>query len=179
MAVSTLYATNQTDKKLEQLPKDAKTRNFVSQLKIDFPDFTFKEGSDEHWSPKNKTITYNPDQPQIKLYCGLLHEVAHAILGHLNYNGDFELLKLEGEAWELAITIGQKYEVKIDEDHIQNCLDTYRDWLHRRSSCPNCGTHVLQRDVSSYQCFNCQTVWQVSSGRFVRPYRRMLKIKHT
>jgi hypothetical protein len=126
------------------------TQDFIVQLKNNYPQFSFREGRHEHWSPTTKTITYNLNQPAQQLYFGLLHELAHALLGHLTY--------------------------KIEDDHVQNCLDTYRDWLHRRSSCPQCGAHVLQRDVSTYQCFNCQTRWHVSSGRFVRPYRKMLKI---
>jgi hypothetical protein len=151
------------------------TKSFINRLKQDFPDIKFIPGKQEHWSPKTGTITYNPSQVLGQLQYGLLHEIAHAELKHNSYQSDFELLKLESQAWELATKVGKKYGLTIDEDHIQNCLDTYRDWLHRRSACPACGMHVMQRDSRSYQCFNCQTIWQVSSGRFVRPYRRMLK----
>jgi len=141
-------------------------------LAIDYPDFKFKTGSQEHWSPKTQTITYNPEEPLEKFACALLHELAHAILGHNNYGSDFELLKLESEAWALAAKLGKNYTAAISDEHIQNCLDTYRDWLHRRSTCPKCGVHVLQKNAHAYQCHNCQTNWRVSSGRFVRPYRR-------
>jgi ribosomal protein L37AE/L43A len=154
-----------------------KAEVFIKPLKRDHPTLSFKAGQQEHWSPKNNTITYNLDQSYKLLCYGLLHELAHALLDHSTYGSDFELLKLERDAWELASELGRKYGVKINQNHIQNCLDTYRDWLHRRSACPTCGTHVLQRDVHYYQCFNCQTVWKVSSGRFVRPYRKMLKAK--
>jgi hypothetical protein len=149
------------------------TINLIEFLSIDYPAYKFIPGTQEHWSPKNKTITYNPDHPIF----GLLHELAHAVLSHSTYHSDFELLKMESDAWKLAASIGQKYNVQIDEVHIQNCLDTYRDWLHRRSACPSCGTHVLQKDSSKYHCYNCQTSWHVSSGRFVRPYRKILKTK--
>jgi hypothetical protein len=150
----------------------ANVKDFISQLRRDYPAFKFQSGNQDHWSPKSQTITYNTAEPLAKMCCGLLHELAHAILKHTSYSSDFELVKLESEAWSLAAKIGRKYGVNIDDDHIQNCLDTYRDWLHRRSSCPKCGTHVLQKDVKNYQCYNCQASWQVSSGRFVRPYRR-------
>lgn len=156
----------------------SKAKGFVNRLTLDFPDYHFKPGREEHWSPRTKTVIYKSDQPLQELYYGLLHELAHALLGHANYQGDFELLRLETKAWELASEIGKKYEVIIDDEHIQNCLDSYRDWLHRRSTCPTCGTHVLQRDISTYQCYNCQAIWQVSSGRFVRPYRKVIKLKH-
>jgi ribosomal protein L37AE/L43A len=146
--------------------------DLVDRISAEYIDFKFKMGRQEHWSPKTQTITYNPEEPFEKFSFGLLHELAHAVLGHSTYGSDFELLKLEGEAWSLAAKLGKRYGVSISEDHIQNCLDTYRDWLHRRSACPKCGIHTLQKDSSSYQCYNCQSVWQVSSGRFVRPYRK-------
>jgi hypothetical protein len=142
----------------------------IDLLKKDYPNFMFHEGAEEHWSPKTNTIFFDP-----KRQCsGVLHELAHALLKHSNYKTDFELLKLESEAWELAVELGKKYNVSIDEEHVQNCLDTYRDWLHRRCTCPSCGTHVLQKSTQSYQCHNCQTTWHVSSGRVVRAYRKTL-----
>jgi hypothetical protein len=147
-------------------------KDFISQLAKDYPALKFQPGSQDHWSPKSQTITYDKAEALEKMCCGILHELAHAVLDHTSYNSDFELVKLESEAWSLAAKMGQKYGVEIDDEHIQNCLDTYRDWLHRRSACPKCGTHVLQKDVKHYQCYNCQASWQVSAGRFVRPYRR-------
>ena len=148
------------------------SKDFIGQIIKDYPQFKFEPGPQEHWSPKTNTITYSQSEPLDELRYGLLHELAHAVLGHNSYNSDFELLKLESQAWELAAQIGRKYGVKLNKDHIQDCLDTYRDWLHRRSKCPACGMHVLQKDPSSYKCFNCDTSWQVSSRRFARPYRR-------
>lgn len=147
-------------------------KSFIGQLRRDFPGFTFQLGSQDHWSPKNKTITYKSGASLKDTQYGVLHELAHAKLGHTDYHSDFELLKLESLAWELAAEIGKKYGVKISADHIQDCLDTYRDWLHARSRCPTCGVHVLQKDPHHYHCFNCHTEWKVTSGRFVRPYRR-------
>jgi hypothetical protein len=145
----------------------------IASLSKDYPDFKFKAGNQEHWSPKTKTIFFNPNRPCY----GVLHELAHALLDHTNYQTDFELLRMESDAWEMAIKIGEKYKIKIDDEHVQNCLDTYRNWLHRRSTCPSCGTHVLQNNSSDYHCYNCQTSWHVSSGRFVRPYRKVTKEK--
>jgi IrrE N-terminal-like domain len=148
------------------------SKYLISNIMKDYPDLNFKVGSREHWSPKTNTITYNPNEPSDKFCCGLMHELAHSVLAHNSYGSDFELLKLESEAWALAAKLGKKYKIDINNDHIQNCLDTYRDWLHRRSTCPNCGVHTLQKDNKHYQCHNCQAVWRVSSGRFVRPYRQ-------
>ena len=156
--------------KLKKVNGSAKA--FIERLGRDYPDLKFEAGSQEHWSPRSNTVTYNPDQPLRDLHYGVLHELAHARLAHTTYGSDFELLKLESLAWEEASRIGRRYGVKISPGHIQNCLDTYRDWLHRRSTCPQCGTHTLQKDSSHYQCINCGKVWRVSRGRFVRPYRR-------
>ena len=144
----------------------------VTKVASDYPQFSFQPGTQEHWSSSTKTITYSPHEPFEELSYGLLHELAHALLGHSDYHSDFELLKLESEAWVLAAKIGRKYRIKLDEDHIQDCLDTYRDWLHRRSACPTCGMHVLQQNETTYKCFNCGTGWQVSHRRFARAYRR-------
>lgn len=152
------------------LPKTSE--RFVSRLAADYPQFNFKAGAQEHWSPKTRTITYETGRSGEHLRYGLLHELAHALLDHNSYHSDFELLKLESHAWQTAAEIGKKYGVKIDDDHIQNCLDTYRDWLHRRSQCPACGVHVLQADATTYKCFNCGASWQVSAGRFARAYRK-------
>lgn len=154
--------------------KTENRKQFIDQIIKDHPQFKFAPGAQEHWSPRSNTITYSQSEPFTELRYGLLHELAHALLGHNTYSSDFELLKLESEAWDLAIKIGKKYKVKLDPDHIQDCLDTYRDWLHRRSQCPACGMHVLQDSANSYKCFNCGTSWQVSARRFARPYRLKL-----
>jgi predicted RNA-binding Zn-ribbon protein involved in translation (DUF1610 family) len=150
------------------------SKKFVSRVAKDYPQFKFSPGPQEHWSPSTGTITYSQTEPLDELRYGLLHELAHALLGHNTYRSDFELLKLESQAWELAAKIAKEYRVKLDPDHIQDCLDTYRDWLHRRSKCPTCGMHVLQKDAVSYKCFNCGTTWQVSHRRFARAYRRKI-----
>lgn len=155
-----------------------KTSSIIERVIKEYPEFKFKAGPQEHWSPKTKTITYEAGRPLIQQTYGLMHELAHALLGHTNYHSDFELLKLESEAWHKASQIGKEYGIEISEDYIQNCLDTYRDWLHRRSQCPACGIHVLQTDPKTYKCFNCDARWQVSSGRFARSYRRSLPTKN-
>ncbi len=160
-----MAATNTSSKTLS---------SFVKKVALDYPQFKFQPGPQEHWSSRTNTITYNESEPLDELRYGLLHELAHALLGHSTYQSDFELLKLESQAWELAAKIGQKYRIKLDDDHIQDCLDTYRDWLHRRSQCPTCGMHVLQKSPDAYQCFNCGTAWQVSHRRFARAYRRRI-----
>jgi hypothetical protein len=102
-----------------------------------------------------------------------LHETGHALLGHTSYQADFELVRLEAAAWERAKSLALSLDMTIDEGHIQNCLDTYRDWLHKRSLCPSCGTQSLQQgDFVHYRCHNCHTKWRVGTDRFCRAYRQ-------
>lgn len=147
-------------------------KDFIDRLRHDFPEYSFQKGAHDHWSPRTNSITFKNDASEREQKYSILHELAHAQLGHSTYHSDFELLKLESQAWELAAKLGRKYDVRITQNHIQNCLDTYRDWLHARSKCPTCGMNVLQKDPYHYHCFNCQTEWRVTSGHFVRPYRR-------
>lgn len=144
----------------------------IDQLSKMLPDIRFSPGERFCWSPSDRTITYAPDQIEADGRWALLHETGHAILGHKSYNTDYELLKLEVEAWEKAKELATNLGLIISEDHIQQCLDSYRDWLHRRSTCPTCGTKTIQKDASStYSCFNCHAIWQVSPSRFCRAYR--------
>lgn len=137
------------------------------------PGITFEAGKSFYWSPHKSTVTYNSShlgkEPGI---WSLLHETAHAQLEHTIYKTDFELLLLEVAAWEHAKEIAHSLKLNIDEDHVQDCLDTYRDWLHRRSTCPTCGSVGLQHSISEYNCHNCNTTWHVTAARFCRPYRR-------
>lgn len=145
----------------------------VFQLNNDFPQLIFKSSNGFCWSPIHKTIMYNPKNSSLKGSWALLHEVGHGLLNHVSYSTDFELLHLEVAAWDKALDLQTKYKQKIDPEHIQNCLDTYREWLHRRSTCPVCGNNCLQQTINKYQCFNCHTSWKVTASRFCRPYRRL------
>lgn len=149
-------------------------RELLDKLASDFPELKFEAGETFYWSPGNSTVTFaaGSTQPDVAKW-SLLHEVSHGILGHKNYKSDYELVQLEVSAWQQAKQLAKKYNIKIDPEHIQDCLDTYRDWLHLRATCPTCGTVSTQKDSNTYQCFNCQTVWHVSSSRFCRPYRRI------
>ena len=145
----------------------------LDQLRADYPRLGFELGETFFWSPKDDTITYRMEsmRPELGTW-SLLHEVGHADLGHRTYGSDFELVRLEMDAWQRARAIAKKYKIEIDPEHIQDCLDTYRDWLHKRSTCPACGIVSLQSDPRHYKCFNCRSSWQVSASRFCRPYRR-------
>jgi hypothetical protein len=145
----------------------------LTRLKTTFQDITFEPGDTFFWSPKNQKITYDAGAPPTDQHAtwALLHETAHALLGHKKYQYDVDLLLLEVEAWQRAKGLAESFGITIEEDHIQDCLDTYRDWLHQRATCPRCSTVSLQIPRQDYRCHNCAATWTVSSSRFCRPYR--------
>lgn len=134
-------------------------------------DATIVAGDSLCWSPKSKTITYRQNDDSEDNLWGLLHEAGHAKLEHTSYKSDMELLQLEVAAWEVASELADRIGLLIDPEHVQDCLDTYRDWLHQRSTCPRCGIVSFQESINKYRCFNCHKTWMVSASRFCRPYR--------
>lgn len=149
--------------------------NLSSSLKRLLPEVRLVAGQNFAWSYGNQTITYDSQEISnnfVSARWSILHEAGHALLKHQDYNLDIDLLLMEVAAWDQAKNIARKLKIKIDEDHIQDCLDSYRDWLHQRSTCPNCQTVSLQINKRTYRCYNCEQQWQVSTSRFCRPYRR-------
>jgi hypothetical protein len=145
----------------------------ISELQVRFPALRFTAGKQFSWSPETGEIFYKARAPGRPAVWSLLHESGHALLEHTTYEADFELLRLEIAAWEKAKSLARDLDIVIDEDHIEDCLDTYRDWLYKRSICPTCTTKCLQQgDFVHYRCFNCHTVWRVTASRFCRAYRR-------
>jgi hypothetical protein len=153
----------------------------LSRLKVSYPHLKYVPGKDFCWSPETGEIIYGANSSNNNAVYSLLHETAHALLNHKSYKSDFSLLKLELEAWQKAQEIAQDFGMIISKDHVENCLDTYRDWLYRRSICPNCAVQCLQQsDLVHYRCFNCHTTWRVSANRFCRAYRSTKNVpQHT
>ncbi|PID32184.1 hypothetical protein CR970_01885 [Candidatus Saccharibacteria bacterium] len=146
----------------------------LAYLQMQAPDLLFQADTSFYWSAKNQTVHYDPQRLTTDAgRWALLHETAHGQLQHANYDSDFDLLQLEIDAWEAAQQLAAKLDIRIDQNHIEDCLDTYRDWLHHRSTCPTCGTVSLQQSATTYHCHNCQATWRVSASRFCRPYRRL------
>ncbi len=86
----------------------------------------------------------------------LLHEVGHAILRHKDFRTDVERLKMERAAWEQARLLCERYNIYYDEDLVEEALDSYRDWLHQRSVCPECGLTRYQGRDGVYHCPGCE-----------------------
>lgn len=152
-------------------------KSLLTKLRRDFPSINFVAGERFVWSPATSQVLYKKSttEDEEAAIWALLHEVGHALLDHGKYGSDFELVQLESAAWAEAENLAKRYGHLIDPDHIQDCLDTYRDWLYQRSTCPACTACSLQSDSKTYSCFNCGTTWQVSKSRLCRAYRRKQK----
>ena len=139
------------------------TISLIKRLRIDYPQFIFKKASNFLWSHSDHTIYYaNMDGN----YNGfLLHELSHGILNHTNYNRDVELIAMESEAWDKTKELAVNYGVLIDDDFIQSTLDTYRDWLHKRSTSPKCQATGLQTKTYTYTCLVCGHSWRVNEAK--------------
>lgn len=143
------------------------------QIRKDHPQFQFDEAQRFSWHAGQNRVTFTPQTTRnIRGIWALLHELSHAILKHQDFTTDIELLQMEVAAWEHAKYIAPRYVTSIDEDYIQSCLDSYRDWLHVRATCPTCYERSLQIDRHTYRCHNCKTTWRVTRSRLCRPYRK-------
>ena len=127
--------------------------DFFEKLVKDFSDYRFIFGKKYAFRPP-KTIVIGPPEPFSQLLA--LHEVGHAICKHKSFKVDIERLKMENQAWEEARKLAEKYGVTIDEELIQDQIDTYRDWLHQKSRCPNCGLTRFQTPDGQYHCPRCE-----------------------
>jgi hypothetical protein len=154
------------------LNKNMVVDDLLNQLRKHYPELKFIEGEQFCWSPKTQEVIYKVGSENDEAIWSLLHETSHALLGHTTFHSDIELLRLEVAAWDKANQLAVNYKVQIDEEHVQDCLDTYRDWLYSRSICPECNAKSLQQgDFVHYRCFNCHKIWRVSGNRFGRAYR--------
>jgi hypothetical protein len=149
--------------------------HIAHKIEADYPQFNFVHAKTACWSPRDNEVHYTLGKTYSM--AGLFHELGHALLGHQHYQTDLDLLNKEIAAWEHAVILAPHYGTTINLNHIQDCLDTYRDWLHKRSTCPTCRANGLQTGPQIYSCLNCGHAWQVSSSRFCRPYRRSTSMK--
>jgi len=148
----------------------------IDELTTAFPQFTFQEGDNFIWSPDDSCIHYDLSRiPSNEGKLSLLHEVGHALLGHEAYDHDIDLLKYELAAWTKAKKLAKDYSVTIDQDYIEDNLDSYRDWLKKRSTCPDCSFVNFQTSHSIYDCFNCGCTWKVPVSQICRIQRRKVK----
>lgn len=137
--------------------------SLIHKLTTDYPQFTFFKTELFSWSPSTQTVSYNPDLKNAPAL--LLHEVSHAVLGHTDYQRDVELLGMETVAWEKARELAEVYSSPFTDDVAENHLDTYREWLHARSTCPACTATGYQTGRDTYACPACSHEWRVNEAR--------------
>lgn len=139
-------------------------------LAQDFPAFDFQLADRAYWSASEQIIYYHDNELE------LLHELGHALLGHSKYNQDIELLKIEEDAWLKAQEIAPEYGINIDNEYINYALDSYRDWMFKRSLCPVCGqTGIQNNQTLNYRCLNCGQIWHANDARSCELRRRLIK----
>lgn len=139
------------------------TISILPNLKNKYPQFKFAPGDDFAWSSSDKTIYYDEKSPDLSIL--LLHELSHALLGHDKYDRDIELIKMERQAWEYTLKLAPTLRITITEDLVQSTLDSYREWLHNRSTCPKCQATGSQTDKNLYKCPVCSNNWRVNEAR--------------
>lgn len=139
------------------------TTSLAARLSGDFPQFQFAPDKEFRWSPVEKTVFFDQfsDDP-----ASLLHELSHALLGHTDYFKDIQLIGMERDAWSHASDkLCPAYGVRVTDEEIQDALDTYRDWLHARSTCPTCTATGIQAKIHTYRCIACGAKWSVNDAR--------------
>ena len=152
------------------------TNLLINQLKEDYPSFHFQATTEFLWSADRQTIHIDPTVDNCNEF--ILHELSHALLNHEGYRRDIDLIKLERDAWEYAKThLSATYNQSIDEEMIQDNLDTYREWLHARSKCPDCEATGLQTKAQNYLCLFCNNSWRVNEARLCALRRYTLATK--
>lgn len=131
------------------------TEVILKQLQADYPELRWRVGRKFAYRAP-RTIYYEEEVTEVGEYnLRSLHELGHALLGHCGYRADLERLKIERAAWEKARELCPRYGVEYDEEFVEQQLDSYRDWLHRRSKCPRCGLTRYQTSAGDYRCPGC------------------------
>lgn len=140
------------------------TPNLLEEISRKYPDITFESGERFEWQPAVKTIVYDYDDPHFE--ARLLHEVGHAVLDHSTYDRDIDLIAMERDAWQTArMDLAPLFGVDVTGDIIHHDMDTYRDWMHERSTCPHCGSNGIQTKSREYTCVTCRKTWRVNEAR--------------
>ena len=142
----------------------AQTDSLVAKLIADYPNVQFTLSDDFYWSPSTNTIFMKQVVSQHDILT-LLHEIAHAKLHHDGYSRDIDLVKCERDAWGLVKNeLADRYGVDYDDSYAEDMLDSYRDWLHARSTCPSCTATGIQTKIG-YRCVSCLKTWRVNEAR--------------
>lgn len=124
----------------------------LDRLKHDYPEVRFVRGKKFLFRPP-QTIILGPDEDTSSLLT--LHELGHYLCGHRDFTTDARRVKMEREAWTKARGLCTKYGVFYDVEVVESELNTYRDWLDKKSRCPACGLTRFQTPDGHYHCPRC------------------------
>lgn len=152
------------------------TTSILHNLKNKYPQFTFIPSNYFAWSSSDNIIYFDKKSPDFDLL--LLHELSHALLGHKKYGHDIELISLECQAWQHTKKLASSLNINLSDELIQSNLDSYRSWMHARSTCPKCQAVGSQTDNNQYSCPVCDNIWKVNEAR-ICALRRYKTKKHT
>lgn len=133
----------------------------LDQLQYDFPLIRFQAAERFYWAPHEHTVYYSDSEDSSQL----LHETAHALLGHDAYNLDIELIAMERDAWTKANALAKQYNITFSNEHHHMAMESYREWIHARSTCPVCQASGVQTSKDTYRCLACTAKWQVNNAR--------------
>jgi hypothetical protein len=141
-------------------PSNTAKNSLIQRIQSDHPDLIFVDDEVFYHEPP-LTIHLGPETDHRGLY--ILHELGHALLHHRDYRLDIDLLQMETLAWVEAKRLANLYGIKYNQDFAEERLDTYRDWLHARSTCPICNMNGYQvkSPQREYHCPNCLSSWRV------------------
>lgn len=143
---------------MEKTEVEVKFSELLERVRKDFPELRFREGKKFMFRPP-RTVIFVQKCGEDENDFGkmqLLHEVGHALLGHRDWETDLVRVKMECAAWEKAKELSKKYEVRYEEEFAEEELDSYRDWLHQRSKCKQCGLTRYQTRDGEYHCPQCE-----------------------
>ena len=126
---------------------------FLAKIKSDYPELKFVKGRKFAFRPPKTIIV--PENGDEFDSLRLLHELGHALIRLWDFNTEIERLKIEVLAWEKAKELAPSYGISVNEDLIEGELDSYRDWLHQKSRCPECGLTRFQTPDGIFRCPRC------------------------
>ena len=130
--------------------------SFLSLVKSSYPDFSFRPGKKFLFRPKRSIFYQTSLAPGENFRLLLLHELSHALLGHFSYDTALSRLKIERDAWAKTRLLCKEFSVPFDASFAEDNLDTYRNWVHKKTLCPTCQHTCLELDGERLFCPFCE-----------------------
>lgn len=142
-----------------------------------YHEYTFLPAGYFCYDASEEVINYDPVRLRYNTgKIALLHEISHCQLGHFHYRYDLELLMLEVAAWNRTLELARKHNIPVQQQYIQDCIDSYDDWVTRRGTCPTCHNFCIEDTENVFSCFVCNTQWRVSSEPQKRVTRTLVRV---